>query len=94
MPDDATMTDVVLPAIARVKQGHAAEGGALLAPVVQSLLDGGAKMVILACTEVPLALDAIASPLRDYCVDSTAALARACVAFWRERHPAANTSTQ
>jgi aspartate racemase len=40
--------------------------------------------VILACTELPVALDAIASPLRAHCIDSTAALARACVRTWRE----------
>lgn len=84
LPDDAVMTDVVLPAIEQVKQGRVAEGGRLLAPVVEHLLADGEKAVILACTEVPLALDAIASPVRDRCVDSTAALARACVAFWRQ----------
>ena len=84
-PDDETLNQVVLPAIELVKQGHAKEGGRLLMPVVEQLLARGAAAVILACTEVPLALDAIHSPLRDHCVDSTAALARACVAFWRER---------
>jgi len=49
----------------------------------QLLLDRGAARVILACTEVPLALDAIESPLRAHCVDTTAALARACVAWWQ-----------
>jgi aspartate racemase len=84
VPDNETMDTVVLPAIERVKQGDAEEGGRLLAPVVEQLLGNGAKAVILACTEVPLALDAIHSPLRARCVDSTAALARACVVFWRE----------
>jgi len=84
VPDDEVMDTIVLPAIERVKQGYAEEGGRLLVPVVEQLLRDGAKAVILACTEVPLALDAIHSPLRDRCVDSTAALARACVAFWQE----------
>ena len=84
VPDEETTINIVLPAIERVKQGDAAEGGRQLAPVVEQLLGNGAKAVILACTEVPLALDAIDSPLRARCVDSTAALARACVAFWRE----------
>jgi aspartate racemase len=38
--------------------------------------------VILACTEIPVALDALASPLRQHCIDSTGALARQCVAWW------------
>ena len=44
-----------------------------------------AEVVVLACTETPLALDAIASPLRERCVDTNAALARACVAWWAGR---------
>ena len=39
--------------------------------------------VVLGCTEVPVALDRIGSPLRARCVDATAALARACVEWWR-----------
>jgi len=50
---------------------------------VQALLNQGAGAVVLACTETPLALDAVQSPLRAQCVDSTAALARACVAWWQ-----------
>jgi aspartate racemase len=41
--------------------------------------------VILACTELPLALDAVGSPLRARCVDSNRALAQACVARWLAR---------
>ena len=85
VPDDATMDRVVLPAIELVKQGHVAQAGRLLEPVVSRLLEDGARAVILACTETPLALDAVASPLRDRCIDSTAALARACVTFWQTR---------
>lgn len=85
MPDDATMERVVLPAIELVKQGHVAPAGRLLEQVVSRLLEDGAQAVILACTEIPPALDAVESPLRDRCIDSTAALARACVMFWRTR---------
>jgi len=86
VPDQQTMNDIVVPAIDLVKRGCAAQGGRLLAPVVEQLIAGGATAVILACTETPIALDAIDSPLRSRCIDSTAALARACVAYWRERH--------
>lgn len=81
-PTEAEMAGSVLPSIRRVKEGRFAEAGRLLEPAVQGLLGRGAAAVILACTETPVALDAIASPLRGRCVDSNRALARACVARW------------
>jgi aspartate racemase len=87
LPDEAAMHDVVTPAIEQVKGGQAKAGGELLAPYVEQLLAGGARAVLLACTETPVALDAIASPLRQRCIDTNAALARACVARWFA-HPA------
>lgn len=81
-PPDDELEAVVLPAIERVKAGFPAEAGTMLVGSVQALLDRGAATVILACTETPLALDAVQSPLRAQCIDSTAALARACVAWW------------
>ncbi len=85
MPDADTMANVVLPAIRHVKQGDSSKGGRMLAPVVTRLREEGATVVLLACTETPLALDAIDSELREHCIDTTAALARACVAHWRAR---------
>ena len=85
MPDADTMANIVLPAIKFVKQGNAAQGGYMLEPVVRRLREEGAGVVLLACTETPLALDAIGSELREHCIDTTAALARACVAFWRAK---------
>jgi aspartate racemase len=84
LPDDDVMDKLVLPGIQLVKAGHAAQGGQLIEQAVQALLTSGASAVLLACTETPLALDAVQSPLRSQCVDSTAALARACVALWRD----------
>ena len=83
LPDAAMMQAVVLPGIELVKAGQAQQGGQLIEQAVQALLSQGAKAVILACTETPLALDAVQSPLRAQCVDTTAALARACVAWWQ-----------
>lgn len=83
LPDAATMNEVVLPAIQRVKQGDAVQGGRMLEPVVRRLREQGARLIVLACTETPLALDAIHSELRADCIDTTAALARACVAHWQ-----------
>lgn len=82
-PTDAEMRDLVTPGIARVKAGAVDEGARLLERAVAALLDRGAGAVVLGCTEVPVALDRIGSPLRARCVDATAALAGACVEWWR-----------
>ena len=86
LPDDDMMDKRVLPGIELVKAGQVLEGGQLIEQAVQVLLNQGAGAVLLACTETPLALDAVQSPLRARCVDSTAALARACVAWWQDGH--------
>ncbi len=85
LPEPDEMTEVVLPAIALVKSGRAMEAGQLVEQAVKRLLARGATTVILACTETPLALDAIRSDLRPVCVDSTGALARSCVRWWQTR---------
>jgi aspartate racemase len=82
LPSDDELRELILPAIEQVKAGRAAEGGQQVERAVQALFDRGVEIVVLACTETPLALDAIASPLRERCVDTNAALARACVAWW------------
>lgn len=83
-PTEAMLERDILPAINLVKGGDLQAGGEIFNRVVRDLLDGGARAVLLACTEVPMALDAVQSTLREYCVDSTAALARACVAHWQQ----------
>jgi aspartate racemase len=82
VPEEATMNTLISPGIECVKAGDPMRGGQLVEQAVQGLLNRGAAAVILACTETPLALDATNSPLRAHCVDSTAALARSCVAWW------------
>lgn len=85
LPTDAEMASLVLPAIERVKAGRAREGGELVERAVQALMARGAAAVVLACTETPLALDAVQSGLSRACVDSTGALARLCVRWWHAR---------
>ena len=81
-PLEQEMDELVLPGIQLVKVGRSAEGGHLIERAVGHLLKRGASVVILACTETPLALDAIQSDLRANCIDSTNALARSCVTWW------------
>ena len=76
------MTDCVLPAIAAVKRDRTAEAGPLLGRAVEHLRAAGALRVLLACTELPLALARAPIP---GCIDATEALARSCLAWWRAR---------
>lgn len=81
-PTEAEMRDLVMPGIGKVKAGAIDEGGRMVERVVGALLERGAGAVVLACTETPVALDRISSPLGARCVDATAALAGACVEWW------------
>jgi aspartate racemase len=45
----------------------------------------GAARLVLACTEVPVGLERIHSPLLPVCIDPTLALAQACIAHWHEQ---------
>lgn len=85
LPPEADMQARVTPAISLVKANRAQQAGPLLEEAVRSLIGRGASRIILACTETPVALEAIRSPLMAQCIDPTAALARLCVAWW-SRH--------
>ena len=82
VPVPGVMAECVLPAIALVKRDRAAEAAPLLARAVEHLGKKGAAHVLLACTELPLALATAPIP---GCIDATEALARACLAWWRAR---------
>jgi aspartate racemase len=65
-----------------IKCGALPEGGKLLEQAAAALFARGAAQVVLGCTEVPVGLAAIRSPLLARCIDPTLALARACVNDW------------
>ncbi len=69
----------VSPGIGLVKAGDIAGAGALLQQALAALIERGAQRVILACTEIPLALDRVAAPQLPHCIDATAVLADACI---------------
>jgi aspartate racemase len=82
VPDDGDMETLVTPGIGLVKAGRTAEAEELLRTAADNLLGRGARVVILACTEIPVALkDDDASEGRY--VDATRALAEACVRWFR-----------
>jgi aspartate racemase len=67
------------PGIELVKCGRLEEAGIAVQRAVACLLERGAKKLILGCTELPVALEAIDSPSKENCIDATRALARASV---------------
>ena len=82
LPSDEVMAAAVLPAIMLVKRDRAAEAAPLLQRAVEHLRTAGADRVLLACTELPLALAAAPHPA---CIDATEALARSCLAWWQRQ---------
>lgn len=80
-PSVLDMKELVLPAIAHVKRNDLAGARPFATRAVERLLERGAETVVLACTELPLALTGAESTLIARCVDTVDALARACVAW-------------
>lgn len=79
----ADQESLVLPAIERVKRNELPQAHALIVRAAQNLHAQGAQAIILACTEIPLALEHEATDIAGVCVDATRALAQACVAWSR-----------
>ncbi len=71
--------DALTRAIELVKANRVGEAAVMFRQQAEALLAGGCRQVVLACTEIPLAL-ADADDLRPLLVDTTDALAQACVA--------------
>ncbi|SAL00731.1 aspartate/glutamate racemase family protein [Caballeronia ptereochthonis] len=79
-PDEAMQAENVSAGIAAVKGGRIDESRALLTGAARALIARGADALLLACTEIPVALAGVA--LEAPAVDPTEALARACVDWW------------
>jgi aspartate racemase len=56
VPDRSEMDFFVQPAIELIKAGKTQESRLLLMKVIHSLIDRGAKAIVLGCTELPLAI--------------------------------------
>jgi aspartate racemase len=78
------MAERVLPAIALVKQDRAREAAPLVEAAIGELTAASAGIVVLACTELPVAADA-ADQRPEACLDATEALARACIQWHHHR---------
>lgn len=78
----AEQSEWVLPAIACVKRLQLEHAHEAILRACQALHARGADALILACTELPVALDYAPSPYAATAVDATRALAQACAAWW------------
>ena len=79
-PDPAEMEELVIPAIAAVKQNRSAKGYPLVAEMIGRLSGRGADAVVLGCTELPLAVRA-GPKLETTLVDTIDALVRASIGW-------------
>ena len=83
LPTDKMMQQQVLPAIACVKRHDMAGALQLACEAVEGLLARDVKAVVLACSELPVAIEGAEPAVVACCVDTLAALAQACVAWHR-----------
>jgi aspartate racemase len=78
-PTEGEQSGLVDAAIARVKAGDAAGARAPFEAVARALADRGADLILLACTELPIAAEGAACPVP--LLDASRALAEALVDF-------------
>jgi aspartate racemase len=71
--------EFINPGIDLVKCGSLTEAGRLVESAVTRMLERGATKLILGCTELPVALEAVDAAVMKDCIDATRALARAAV---------------
>jgi aspartate racemase len=69
--------------IALTKQGDVAGGGRLLGYAADALRERGCDRLLLACTEIPLALERVKHERGAHSIDATRALAQSAVAWWQ-----------
>jgi len=80
---DASGQGDVMRAVRLVKAGRPDEATGMLEKAALRLLAADCRQIVMACTEIPLALANVAEPLRHRLVDATDALACAAVEMCR-----------
>ncbi|SMF53918.1 cysteate racemase [Pseudogulbenkiania subflava] len=88
LPDEPALDRWFTPGCYAVKRNALPLAGNLLEQVAEALVGQGATRLILACTEVPVALAAINSPLQAVSIDPAVALAKAVLAYWNHAQAA------
>jgi len=74
LPDEQSLTTLVMPGIRGIKAGDRGPPEAMLAEAAARLIDQGADAIILGCTEIGIGLRRAAVPL----IDTSSALAVSC----------------
>ncbi|MVT04047.1 aspartate racemase [Enterobacter sp. 10-1] len=82
LPTTEELRQLFVPGCYAVKRGELRAGGELLSLQAQALRDRGAERLVLACTEVPVALAEVASPHLAVSIDPAEALAQQCAHLW------------
>lgn len=82
-PTEKELAQWFVPGCYAVKRGALEEGGEQLLRQANALFDRGAQKLILACTEVPVALAAVKAPFYDLTFDPSQALAERCSQLWQ-----------
>ncbi|WP_054179662.1 aspartate/glutamate racemase family protein [Trabulsiella odontotermitis] len=85
VPTDEELAQWFVPGCYAVKRGALAEGGALLSQQANALFARGAQKLVLACTEVPVALEAVNSSFLPLTWDPAQALAERCSHLWQSQ---------
>ncbi|CNH37334.1 putative aspartate/glutamate racemase [Yersinia frederiksenii] len=83
LPTEQELKTLFVPGCYAVKRGEVELGGRLLQELATALLERGAEKLVLACTEIPLAFNAIESQLLALSIDPAYALAQHCVTLWQ-----------
>ncbi|OTG86813.1 aspartate racemase [Acinetobacter sp. ANC 4558] len=79
MNSDDEIEQEFMPAVYQVKRNEVEIAGFVFQDLSQRLVEAGAGSIILACTEIPIGLHAIHSPILKVSFDTTQILANACI---------------
>lgn len=83
-PSEDELDEWFVPGCYAVKRGKLTEGGELLSRQATALLARGAQQLVLACTEVPVALRAVNAPFLSKTLDPSQSLAERCSRLWQD----------
>lgn len=83
VPTEEELTQWFVPGCYAVKRGALKEGGKWLSLQANALFARGAQKLVLACTEVPVAFEAVNAPFRHLTFDPAQALAERCSQLWQ-----------
>nr|WP_255463853.1 amino acid racemase [Pantoea formicae] len=87
LPTAKEMDEWFVPGCYAVKRDERVQAGELLLRQALALQERGAQILILACTEVPLALQAVDTSSLTPTLDPATLLAERCSQLWQAQHP-------